>query len=411
MNHLKKSVHSNKSTSRIHFFGVLLFASTLTACGGGGGGSSTSTSSSGGSAPIAIAGSLSTDEDTLASSRLSATDADGDALTYSIASNAGSGTVRITDTATGAYTYTPDANASGADSFAFVANDGVADSNSATVAVTINPLQDPPVADPGVLTIDEDMPGTGRLSASDMDGDTLTFSIVSDAGKGVVNITDPATGDYTYMPDEHADGSDSFTFKANDGLTDSNVATMVVNINPVNDPPVATGSCSNTPQAQILTGSLNATDVESPNLLMYSLDADGWLGPMPTEKGTVTITDATTGEFSYEPYSSGARGVDSFTFQVTDPDGGNDSAMQTVVVDEKIMPLGDSITQGSVTPTNPEKDRVGYRKPLYDTLIASGFSFDFVGSVVDHGWALLDDYEHEGHGGLSAAQIAAGVYA
>ena len=501
----KKSVCSNKNTARVHFYGVLLFASALTACGGGGGGGD---SSSGGSVPIAVAGTLSVDEDTPGTSTLNATDADGDALTYSIVSNPGAGTVSITDTATGAYTYTPDANANGTDSFTFLANDGLSDSNTATVAVTINPINDPavaapgvltidedmpgtdtlsasdadgdtltysivgnpgagtvsitdtatgaytytpnanangtdsftflandgltdsstatvavtinpmndpPVAAPGVLTIDEDMPGTDTLSASDADGDSLTYSIVSGAAEGVANITDPATGAYTYMPDANADGTDSFTFIANDGLTDSNVATVAVTINPINDPPVATGSCSNTAQAQILTGFLNATDLESPNLLMYSLNADGsgGLGPITTaNNGTVTITDATTGEFSYQPASSGARGLDTFTYQATDPDGGNDSATQTVVVDEKIMPLGDSITDGVIGggPVLPISERLGYRKPLYDSLTGSGFTFDFVGSLTSGSSALPDfDIDHEGHGGWSAFDIAFGM--
>ena len=407
----KKSVCSNKNTARVHFYGVLLFASALTACGGGGGGGD---SSSGGSVPIAVAGSLSVDEDTPGTSTLNATDADGDALTYSIVSNPGAGTVSITDTATGAYTYTPNANANGTDSFTFLANDGLTDSNTATVAVTINPMNDPPVAAPGVLTIDEDMPGTDTLSASDADGDTLTYSIVSGAAEGVANITDPATGAYTYIPDANADGTDSFTFIANDGLTDSNVATVAVTINPINDPPVATGSCSNTAQAQILTGFLNATDLESPNLLMYSLNADGsgGLGPITTaNNGTVTITDATTGEFSYQPASSGARGLDTFTYQATDPDGGNGSATQTVVVDEKIMPLGDSITDGVIGPiVLPISERLGYRKPLYDSLTGSGFTFDFVGSLTSGSSALPDfDIDHEGHGGWSAFDIAFGM--
>ena len=406
------SVSSNENALRIHLYCALLSASALTACGGGGGGGGSG--SIGGSAPVAIAGNLSIDEDTPGASTLVATDADGDTLTYRIVSNASAGTVNITDASTGAYTYTPHANASGSDSFTFLANDGVADSNTATVAVTINPINDPPVADPGVLTTDEDVPVTGMLSASDPDGGAVSYSIVSNAGKGSVNITDPATGAYSYVPDTDVNGTDSFTFKASDGLTDSNIATVSVDINPVNDPPVATGSCSNTPQAQILTGFLNATDVESPNLLMYSLNADGsgGLGPITTtNNGTVTITDATTGEFSYQPASTGARGIDTFTYRVIDPDGEDSSATETVVVVQKIMPLGDSITAGVKGPTVlPSELRLGFRKPLYDSLTGSGFMFDFVGSLADGASALPDfDIDHEGHGGLSAAEIAFGI--
>ena len=74
------------------------------------------------------------------------------------------------------------------------------------------------------------------------------------------------------------------------------------------------------------------------------------------------------------------------------------------------MPLGDSITQGSVFnggDFGAAEFRVGYRKPLFDTLGISGYTFDFVGSL-SHGSALLSDSDHEGHGGWTAFDIAWG---
>ncbi len=274
-------------------------------------------------------------------------------------------------------------------------------------------VESAPVATAGTLSTNEDTSATGKLDATDTDGDPLTYSIVTNAGKGTASITDPTTGAYRYTPDPNANGTDSFSFKANDGLADSNVADVAVVINSINDPPQATGGCSNTRQAQLLTGTLTATDVESPNLLMYSLNADGsgGLGPVTTAKnGTVTITNATTGAFSYQPATSGARGLDTFTYQVTDPDGGSASATQEVVVDEAIMPLGDSITDGVIGPTVlPLDERFGYRRPLYDLLTGSGFTFDFVGSLSSGSSALPDfDVNHEGHGGWNATEIAYG---
>ncbi|MFL5803835.1 MAG: Ig-like domain-containing protein [Roseiflexaceae bacterium] len=71
-------------------------------------------------------------------------------------------------------------------------------------------------------------PFSGMLSASDADANALTFSIVANGSKGVVVITNAATGAFTYTPDTGAAGGDSFTFKVNDGQADSNVA--IVNI-------------------------------------------------------------------------------------------------------------------------------------------------------------------------------------
>ena len=173
--------------------------------------------------------------------------------------------------------------------------------------------------------------------------------------------------------------------------------------------PVATGTCDMTPQSQGLTGTLTATDQETPALLMYSL-ADGTTGPYITAKGgEVTITDPTTGAFTYQPRSlaeHGKRGRDTFAFRVTDPDGGIGSATQTVIVDQTIMPLGDSITEGEPWPY--AETRVAYRLALHDLLVNNGFNFDFVGTL-SNGYAVANfDPDHEGHPGWTASEIAWG---
>jgi lysophospholipase L1-like esterase len=148
---------------------------------------------------------------------------------------------------------------------------------------------------------------------------------------------------------------------------------------------------------------------------MFDLNADGsgGAGPIFTSSGgTVTLTDQTTGTFDYAPANAGGRGSDSFSYRVSDPEGNVDSAVETVIVDIKIMPFGDSITSGLIdgnaVPALPlSGDRVGYRKPLHDTLISEGFTFDFVGSVT-LGDNLLADPETESYGGWTASQLAFG---
>ena len=88
-------------------------------------------------APVATNGTLAVTQDTPATGTLQATDADSNPLTYSIVANGSKGTAVVTNASTGAYTYTPNAGATGADSFTFKANDGTVDSNTATVNVTI----------------------------------------------------------------------------------------------------------------------------------------------------------------------------------------------------------------------------------------------------------------------------------
>ena len=127
-------------------------------------------------------------------------------------------------------------------------------------------------------------------------------------------------------------------------------------------------------------------------------------------KGTATITDPATGQFKYTPLGT-TSGVDTFGYVATDSVTGVPyTATGVVIVKPRIMPLGDSITAGviyDVTPTVPT--RVGYRKPLYDILVAAGYPFDFVGSQ-NYGYAVASfDPDNEGHPGWSSSEIVFGT--
>ena len=81
----------------------------------------------------------------------------------------------------------------------------------------MTPVNDPPAANAGAVTTNEDTAATGTLAASDVDGNPLTYSIVANGTKGTAAITNAATGAFTYTPNANANGTDTFTFKANDG--------------------------------------------------------------------------------------------------------------------------------------------------------------------------------------------------
>jgi VCBS repeat-containing protein len=407
-------VHIDIKNVRTFFHAVLMFSilASVSGCGGGGGGGG-----NGGvtNSATATSSSVVTDEDTPVQGTLIASNPDNVTLTYSIVSNGKKGIATITNPSTGAFVYTPDANTTGTDSFTFKANDGVSNSNKATITVTIVAVNDPPVSMPESLTTNEDTPVSGTLMAVDADLQPLTYSIVNNGSMGNTAITNPSTGAFVYTPDPNANGTDSFSFQASDGLVNSNVSTVTITIDPVNDPPVATGTCATTPQAKTFAGTLPATDLETPNLLTYSLNTDGsgGAGPIVTSRGgTVTITDPTTGAFTYRPEDAkgGKRGKDTFTYQVRDSDGAIGSSTETIIVDQTIMPLGDSITKGTISSSFPTADKkVGYRKPLYDTLILAGFTFDFVGTQAFGSGVSNFDYNNEGHGGWTAYEIAWGL--
>ncbi len=176
----------------------------------------------------------------------------------------------------------------GTASFTFKVNDGTTDSNTATISITVNAVNDAPVANAGTLTTDEDTPATGNLVATDVDSGSLTYSIVDQTGaNGTVTITNPATGAYSYVPNANFNGTATFTFKANDGLLDSNVATITITVNAVNDPATITGTN---------TGSVTEDAVDN------------------TESGTLTVSDPDAGENVFQTPGTLTGTYGDFTF-------------------------------------------------------------------------------------------------
>src|SRR5262249_22585580 len=131
-----------------------------------------------------------------------------------------------------------------------------------------------PTASDDTLSATEDTAANGALKATDPDGDPLTYSIVANGTKGTATITNAATGAFTYTPNPDANGTDSFTFKVNDGALDSNIATETVTISPVNDAPVAANGTVSVNAGASVAGTLVATDVDSANLT-YVVAANG----------------------------------------------------------------------------------------------------------------------------------------
>src|SRR5207249_4001082 len=126
-------------------------------------------------APVADAQSVSMPEDTAKAITLTASDVEGDALTYSIVYSRRPAWLSGT---TPNVTYTPAANSNGPDSFTFKANDGTVDSAAATISITVTAVNDAPVANAQSVTTAEDTAKPITLTASDVDGDALTYSIV-----------------------------------------------------------------------------------------------------------------------------------------------------------------------------------------------------------------------------------------
>ncbi len=280
--------------------------------------------------PIATAPPLVVLEDTVGVSQINVVDPDAaQSHTFAITLAPVHGTADID--AAGVVTYTPMTHVTGSDSLSVTVTDSGEPPQSTTVnlAITITPSNDQAIAENGSLTTLEDTPFSGTLNATDVDGDPLTFRIVAQGALGTVNVDDPSTGAFTYIPNAQINGSDNFAFSAHDGTSDSNIATVQVAITPVNDDPIANPDIS-------------ATSINIPvviNVLMNDSDLDG--GPL----NITTVTQGANGAVStdgqsvvYTPNQS-FEGTDAFMYTIGDGLGGSATASVTVnVTSSNTMP-------------------------------------------------------------------------
>ncbi len=159
--------------------------------------------------------------------------------------------------ANGTFTYTPSANFFGSDSFTYQASDGTDLSNIATVTLNITGVNDTPVAVANTYNLNEDVPLTvnaanGVLANdTDADGDTLTATVRTTTTNGTLTMN--ANGSFTYTPNANYSGTDSFTYRANDGTVNSNTVTVTLNIAAVNDAPVGLGDAYTMPRNTTFT--------------------------------------------------------------------------------------------------------------------------------------------------------------
>jgi YVTN family beta-propeller protein/VCBS repeat-containing protein len=258
-----------------------------------------------------------------------ASDADGDALTFSVVTNPTNGVLTLDPN--GDVTYTPNADFNGADSFTYRVFDGTAYSNVATASITVIPVNDgAPVADNDTATLNEGQ----SVAINVLDGDTdpdgnttidpTSVQIVTPPANGSTSI-DPVTGEITYLHDGSETTTDSFTYTVNDNFdTTSNAATVNITITPVNDAPVAGSPAfavdSINEANGVVGGHVNVADPDS-GTVTYSL-----ANPIDSAIGTVTV-NSTTGVWTFTPTSQArlnalnSPGDDTIGFTINATDG------------------------------------------------------------------------------------------
>ncbi|MEE2933475.1 MAG: tandem-95 repeat protein, partial [Pseudomonadota bacterium] len=177
-------------------------------------------------------------EDTVINGLITATDIDGDSLTFSLANEPTNGFVDVNKD--GSYSYRPNANYNGSDSFTYLVSDGNGGTATGAVTLDVTAINDAPISAGVELSVSEDSSVSGVLSATDIEKDTLSFSLASD-GKGGTAIVKP-DGSFIYTPNPNYSGSDSFTYTVSDGQGGRTTGTVSVTVNAINDAPTSPGA-------------------------------------------------------------------------------------------------------------------------------------------------------------------------
>jgi hypothetical protein len=267
------------------------------------------TISEGNDAPTADPQSVTTDEDVPVDITLTGSDPEDEALTFTVVEEPTNGT--LSGTAPD-LTYTPNLDYNGADSFTFIVNDGELDSAEATVDITINAINDAPIADAQALSTDEDTALVITLTGTDVEDDPLTFAVVVPPVNGTLSGTAP---DLTYSPNADFNGTDSFTFTVNDGELTSAEATIDITVDSLNDAPFLATPIE---EQVAIEGSEFSLDISA-----NFVDADGdtlQFSATGLPASGNLVFDPDTGVFSGTPLEADARDDDPYIIVVTATD-------------------------------------------------------------------------------------------
>jgi len=289
----------------------------------------------------------------------------------------------------GGFAFTPAAGACADVSFTYKATDKNGSSNVATATIAV---QCAPVAGDDTFSTAEDTPVSGSVLGGDTrDPDTATLQAVQVSGPAHGTLTLNGAGSFTYTPALNYNGTDSFTYKVNDGALDSAPATARLTITPVNDAP-------------IFTKGPNHTSASASAAQAVAAWATG-ISPGPNEAGqlldfvltndnpglfTVQPTVSPAGALTYTP-KAGDGGVAHLTVRLHDnggtASGGTDSSSAqsfTITVPAANTAPGVTVTSSSSS--------VNEGSPV--TLVATGTDAD-PGDVLSFAWDLDGDGLYE----------------
>lgn len=247
------------------------------------------------------------------------------------------GTATLNET-TGALVYTPQANFNGEDSVVVDVMVGGKKRGRETLTLSVRAQNDLPVAAGFALATREEVATGARLTASDVDNDTLTFSVGTPPERGTATVD--AKGNVAFTPATNANGTDSFTIVVDDGHGGQATVTITVKIAAVNDSPVVAAVTLTTNEDELGTAAVVASDVDG-EALQFAIGAT-------PKNGAATIDGE--GRVRYTPRAN-FNGADSFSVVVKDPAGATASATVSVTV----APVNDAPAAPSPVASTPEE--------------------------------------------------------
>lgn len=271
-------------------------------------------------APTVAALNLRTREDQPVAGRVIGNDVDGDKLTYAVGSQPAQGKATV-DASTGAVRFEPAKDHNGQVTFTVVARDQSLASAPATVTVSIDPVNDAPIARLTTVSVDEDSSVQELLLANDVDGDRLKFRITRTPQHGKLVLTDEAGGTFSYTPSPNYFGPDAFAFDVADPARLSSAAEVKLTVNSVNDVPTAITEHVSAPCRGSISGRLQWFDRESSQVTFRITEQP--------KIGAVKLNDPKTGDYTYSA-EEGAGETATFKFVVFD--GTDTSAPGEVII-------------------------------------------------------------------------------
>ncbi|MDY7228677.1 Ig-like domain-containing protein [Hyalangium rubrum] len=317
--------------------------------------------------------------------------------------------------------FTPAANFHGTTSFTYTVSDGTS-TDTATVTVSVTPVNDPPDAVNDAFTVGEDSAATmldvlaNDTSAPDT-GETLTVTQVTQPADGTVTFT--ADG-VTFTPNANFNGTTSFTYRIVDGNGGTDTATVTVTVTPVNDPPDAVNDTRTVAEDSAPTVvNVLANDTSAPDV-GETLTVTAVTQPA---NGTVTLTG---GVVSFQP-APNFNGTTSFTYTISDGNGGTDTATVTVTVtpvndppdavDDSYSVLEDSpattfnvLANDSIAPDTGETLTItSVTQPANGSASFTGTTVSFTPAPGFTGITTFTYTVSDGHGGTDTATVTVDV--